>query len=72
MPTIALISGAAALIAGLVKYGMDAYRASHTPPSVSVSVGGQSIQVPSTYTPEQVAALVTVLKDHAAAKQVVK
>jgi hypothetical protein len=68
MSTLALISGAAALIAGLVKYGMDAYRAKHSPPRVSVSVGSESIQVPSNYTPEQVAALVTVLKDNAEAR----
>jgi len=68
MSTVAMISGAAALIAGLVKYGMDAYRAKHSPPSVSVSIGGESIQVPSSYTPEQVAALVTVLRDNAATR----
>jgi len=66
MPTIALLSGAAALLAGLIKYTIDAYRARHSPPSVSVSIGNTSIQVPSNYTPEQVAALVAVLKDNAA------
>ena len=36
MPTIALIAGGAALIAGIVKYGMDVHRASHTAPQISV------------------------------------
>jgi len=67
MPTIAILSGAAALIAGLVKFGIDAYRAKHSTPSVSVSIGNESIQVPSSYTPEQVAALVSVLKDKVSA-----
>jgi hypothetical protein len=65
MPTIALVCGFAALIAGLTKYGMDAYRARHSPPVVSVSVGRESIQVPGSFTPEQVAALVAALKANA-------
>ena len=63
MPTIALLSGAAALIAGLVKYSLDIRSAKKSPPIVSISIGNDSIQVPSSYTPDQVAALVTFLKD---------
>jgi hypothetical protein len=69
MPTFALVSGIAALIAGAVKYGIDAYNAKHRAPSVSVSIGDESIQVPSSYTPEQVAALVGVLQANAASRQ---
>lgn len=65
MPTIALVSGFAALVAGAVKFGIDAYRAKHTPASVNISIGEVSVQVPSSYTPSQVASLVTALKDKA-------
>jgi hypothetical protein len=69
MPTIALFAGAAALLAGLVKYGMDAYRASRNPRGISLTIGDQSIELPSTYTPAQVAAIVAVMQDKATADQ---
>ena len=65
MPTLALVSGAVALATGIAKYALDAYSAKHSPPSVNVSIGSESVQVPSSYTPEQVAALVAVLKENA-------
>ncbi len=69
MPTVALLSGLAALVAGAVKYGVDAYRAKRSPQVLSVSIGDQSIQVPSSFTPDQVAALVAALKDKTAVGQ---
>ena len=65
MPTFALVSGAVAFAAGLTKYAIDAYNAKHNPPSVTVSIGNESVQLPNSYTPEQVAALVAVLKEKA-------
>ena len=65
MSNIALFSGIAAFIAGLTKFGMDVYRARHTPPRVTISVGNECIQLPSSYTPDQVAAIVAVLKENA-------
>ena len=69
MSTIALFSGLVALLAGLAKYAIDAYTARQHAPGVSLTVGNQSIQVPNSYTPEQVAAVVTLLKDKAATEQ---
>ncbi len=72
MSTIALFSGIAALIAGLVKFGMDVHRSRQTPPNVTISIGNDFIQVPGSYTPDQVAALVSVLKDKVSAGQASK
>jgi hypothetical protein len=62
MPTVALFSGLAGLIAGAMKYGIDAYRARRNPPKLSVAIGDQSIEVPRSCTPEQVAALIAVMQ----------
>jgi hypothetical protein len=69
MSTIALFAGAAALLAGLVKYGMDVHKANRNPRGVSLTIGDQSIELPSTYTPAQVAAIVAIMQDKAAADQ---
>lgn len=66
MSSIALFSGVVALLAGLLKYGMDAYKQRHSRPGVTVSIGNESIQLPSDCTPNQVAAVVTILKEKAA------
>ncbi len=67
--TIALFAGLTAFIAGLMKYGIDVYRYSHRPPTVTISVGDESIDVPMSCTPDQVAALVAILKDKAVTSQ---
>jgi hypothetical protein len=62
METAAIMSGAGALLAGVLKYSIDWYRAKHRQPSVSISIGNATIEVPVSYTEDQVAALVSVLK----------
>ena len=48
---------------------IDAYEARDNVLGVSLTIGDQSIQVPKSYTPEQDAAFVTLLKDKAADEQ---
>jgi hypothetical protein len=62
--TVALIAGLCSLLAGLVKYRMDSHYVKTTAPTLSVSLGDQSIDV-SNLSAEQVTALVTALKEQA-------